>query len=182
MQRARCTAALKWPNWCDWDFRSKIRIARRSSESAASNSISRSMRAPLPTTGIGSGFGATRLQPGARSRLLGSDPETPFSGVDAKLLYDAWESTSEIIPQLNRSVWAATDGDFAAEGAMQRDGFLTVNDYYFARDPMPLTRIDRVQDRNAMRKRGNAANLGLAHASGYDSWSLMIKVNSRFQH
>jgi hypothetical protein len=105
-----------------------------------------------------------------------------FAGVDAKLLYDAWESTSEIIPQLNRSVWAATDGDFAAEGAMQRDGFLTVNDYYFARDPMPLTRIDRVQDRNAMRKRGNAANLGLAHASGYDSWSLMIKVNSRFQH
>ncbi len=65
-----------------------------------------------------------------------------FPGVDAKLLYDAWESTSEIIPQLNRSSWSPTDAAFSAEGCMQRAGFLTVDDYYFDRDPMPLSRID----------------------------------------
>jgi hypothetical protein len=69
-----------------------------------------------------------------------------FPGVDAKLLYEAWESTSEIIPQLNRSVWAPTDGDFSAEGCMQRSGFLTVDDYHFDRDPMVLTRIDNAPD------------------------------------
>ena len=69
-----------------------------------------------------------------------------FPGVDAKRLYDAWESTSEIIPQLNRSVWASTDGDFSAEGCMQRDGFLTVDDYHFDRDPMPLSRIKNGPD------------------------------------
>jgi hypothetical protein len=69
-----------------------------------------------------------------------------FPGVDAKLLYDAWESTSEIIPQLNRSVWAPTDGDFSPEGCMQRSGFLTVDDYHFDRDPMVLTRVDDAPD------------------------------------
>lgn len=69
-----------------------------------------------------------------------------FGGVDAELLYDAWESISEIIPQLDRSVWAPTDGDFSAEGCMQRSGFLTVEDYYFGRDPMVLTRIDNAPD------------------------------------
>jgi len=69
-----------------------------------------------------------------------------FGGIDAKLLYDAWESSSEIIPQLNRSVWAPTDGDFSAEGCMQSQGFLTVDDYYFDREPMVLTRIDNAPD------------------------------------
>jgi len=69
-----------------------------------------------------------------------------FPGVGARLLYDAWESASEIIPQLNRSVWAATDGDFSAEGCMQRSGFLTLDDYHFAREPMVLTRIDNAPD------------------------------------
>ena len=69
-----------------------------------------------------------------------------FPSVDAGLLYDAWESTSEIIPQLNRSCWSPTDAAFAAEGCMQREGFLTVDDYYFDRKPMALTRIDNAPD------------------------------------
>jgi len=73
-----------------------------------------------------------------------------FPTVDARLLYEAWESTSEIIPQLNRSVWAATDGDFSAEGCMQRSGFLTVDDYHFDRYPMVLTRIDNAPDRQCI--------------------------------
>ena len=59
-----------------------------------------------------------------------------FPGVDAKLLYDAWAATSEIIPQVNRACYAPTDGSFAPEGCMQRQGFLTVDDYYFDRKPM----------------------------------------------
>jgi len=69
-----------------------------------------------------------------------------FPGVDAKLLYDAWAATSEIIPQLNRSSWSPTDAAFSAEGCMQRSGFLTVDDYYFDREPMVLTRIDNAPD------------------------------------
>jgi hypothetical protein len=69
-----------------------------------------------------------------------------FPGVDAKLLYGAWEATSEIIPQVNRSVWAATDGDFSAEGCMQRSGFLTLDDYHFDRKPMALGRIKNAPD------------------------------------
>jgi hypothetical protein len=69
-----------------------------------------------------------------------------FPSVDAKLLYDAWESAGEIIPQLNRSSWSPTDAAFSAEGCMQRTGFLTVDDYYFDRNPMPLSRIDNAPD------------------------------------
>ncbi len=69
-----------------------------------------------------------------------------FPGVDARLLYDTWESTSEIIPQLNRSVWSGTDGNFAPEGCMQRQGFLTVDDYHFDRDPMRGSGIHSVTE------------------------------------
>ncbi|MCE2436059.1 MAG: hypothetical protein J4F29_24565, partial [Candidatus Latescibacteria bacterium] len=60
--------------------------------------------------------------------------------------YDTWESTSEIIPQLNRSVWSGTDGNFAPEGCMQRQGFLTVDDYHFDRDPMRGSGIHSVTE------------------------------------
>lgn len=74
-----------------------------------------------------------------------------FPGVDAALLRDTWESVSEIIPQLNRAVWSGTDAGFAAENCMSwlspaSDGFLTLEDYYFARPPMILDRIDNAPD------------------------------------
>lgn len=69
-----------------------------------------------------------------------------FPGVDAGRLRDVWETVSEIVPQLNRSVWASTDADFAPEGCMQRSGFLTLEDYHFARGPMKLDRIDDPPD------------------------------------
>ena len=69
-----------------------------------------------------------------------------FPGIDAKLLYAAWEATSEVIPQLNRSSWSPTDAEFEAEGCMHRGGFLTLDEYYFNRDPMPLERIENAPD------------------------------------
>ena len=53
------------------------------------------------------------------------------------LLFNAWETVSEVVPQLNRSVWAATDGDFAPE-MCQGDSFLSMDNYYFDRKPMVM--------------------------------------------
>jgi hypothetical protein len=63
-----------------------------------------------------------------------------FPTVDADLLFTAWETVSEIVPQLNRSVWAATDGDFAPE-MCQGDSFLSMDNYYFDRKPMKMRKI-----------------------------------------
>jgi hypothetical protein len=60
-----------------------------------------------------------------------------FPSVDADLLFTTWETVSEIVPQLNRSVWAATDGDFAPE-MCQGDSFLSMDNYYFDRKPMVM--------------------------------------------
>jgi hypothetical protein len=60
-----------------------------------------------------------------------------FPTVDANLLFKAWETVSEVVPQLNRAVWAATDGDFAPE-LCQGDSFLGMDNYYFDRKPMKL--------------------------------------------
>ncbi len=74
-----------------------------------------------------------------------------FPTVDAPLLHDTWEAVSEIIPQLNRAVWSGIDAAFAPEGCMSwlspaSDGFLTIDDYYFDRSPMALSRIENGPD------------------------------------
>ena len=69
-----------------------------------------------------------------------------FPGVDAKLLFKAWETVSEVIPQLNRSVWSPTDGSFAAEGCRRTSGFLTLDGYHFERPAMVLNRIENAPD------------------------------------
>jgi len=69
-----------------------------------------------------------------------------FPGVDARLLLEAWESVSEVVPQLNRSVWSPTDGSFAAEGCRRTSGFLTLDGYHFERPAMVLNRIENAPD------------------------------------
>ncbi len=69
-----------------------------------------------------------------------------FPEVDGKLLLKAWESVSEVIPQLNRSVWSPTDGSFAAEGCRRTTGFLTLDGYHFERPAMVLNRIENAPD------------------------------------
>ncbi len=63
-----------------------------------------------------------------------------LSASDGALLFNAWQGVSEIVPQLNRSVWSATDGNFASE-MCQGDNFLDYQNYYFERNPMIRTRI-----------------------------------------
>ncbi len=69
-----------------------------------------------------------------------------FPEVDARQLYDAWAAASEIVPQLNRASWSPTDAAFSAEGCIQREGFLTIQEYYFNRPTMPLRRIPNPPD------------------------------------
>lgn len=69
-----------------------------------------------------------------------------FPGVDARLLFKAWETVSEVIPQINRSVWSPTDGSFGAEGCRQTSGFLTLDGYQFERPAMILNRIENAPD------------------------------------
>lgn len=69
-----------------------------------------------------------------------------FPGIDAMLLLKAWESVSEVVPQLNRAVWSPTDGSFAAEGCRRTSGFLTLDGYYFERPAMILNRIENAPD------------------------------------
>jgi len=57
-----------------------------------------------------------------------------FPGVDAKLLYDAWAATSEIVPQVNSGCFGPNDAHISPEGCIAREGFLTVDDYYFNED------------------------------------------------
>ncbi|VGO23519.1 hypothetical protein [Pontiella sulfatireligans] len=61
-----------------------------------------------------------------------------YPGVDVDLLFNAWETVSEVVPQLNRSVWAPTDGSFAPEMCQEGKAFLSVDSYYLARPPMIL--------------------------------------------
>ena len=72
--------------------------------------------------------------------------EHRLPGIDAKRLLVAWESVSEVIPQLNRSVWSPTDGSFAAEGCRRTTGFLTLDGYQFERPAMVLNRIENAPD------------------------------------
>lgn len=57
--------------------------------------------------------------------------EQRFPGVDGDLLYETWATVSEIVPQVNRANFTGNDANFAPEGCMSLNGFLTVDDYYF---------------------------------------------------
>jgi hypothetical protein len=57
-----------------------------------------------------------------------------FPGVDAGLLYEAWAAVSEVIPLVNALCFKPNDAMVAPEGCIDREGFLTVDDYYFDPD------------------------------------------------
>ncbi len=57
----------------------------------------------------------------------------------AKLLHDTWQTVSEVVPQLNRSVYEGVDAAFASEGCITglatATGFLTIPHYYYGEEP-----------------------------------------------
>ncbi|MDX2432486.1 MAG: hypothetical protein QNK35_16225 [Bacteroides sp.] len=59
-----------------------------------------------------------------------------FPGIDAGLLYQAWAAVSEIVPQVNSATYCPNDAHFSPEGCIAREGFLTVDNFYFSFWPM----------------------------------------------
>jgi hypothetical protein len=64
---------------------------------------------------------------------------------DARQLHDVWQTVSEVVPQLNRAVWAPTDAAFAPEGCVfglaSATGFLTIPMYYYGEGPPVYDRL-----------------------------------------
>lgn len=60
--------------------------------------------------------------------------ENRFPGVNAGELYDAWAASGEIIPQINAALYKPNDAMIAPEGCIAREGFMTVDEYYFDQD------------------------------------------------
>jgi hypothetical protein len=60
--------------------------------------------------------------------------EHRFPGVDARLLYGAWAASSEIVPQVNSACYGPNDAHISPEGCIAREGFLTVDHYFFDPD------------------------------------------------
>ena len=67
-----------------------------------------------------------------------------FPEADAKGLYETWAAASEIVPQINRFFFRVNDFQFAPEGCVSRDGFLTV-DAFFKYPPLQGSGIASVQ-------------------------------------
>ncbi len=90
-----------------------------------------------------------------------------FPSVDVDLLFSAWETVSEVVPQLNRSVWAPTDGSFAPEMCQEGKSFLTVDSYYLARPPMILRADPPAGERHCVSVNDWAAKVAAGKASDF---------------
>ena len=85
-----------------------------------------------------------------------------FPGVDAGLLYEAWASTSKVVPQLNAACYKPNDAMLAPEGCMDSRGFLTVDEYFWDElwyFPMYGSGIQSVQDYGKMVVKGETTDL-----------------------
>jgi hypothetical protein len=69
-----------------------------------------------------------------------------FPHVDSTLLYETWQSSSRIVPQVNRFFFRVNDVMFSPEGCVDKDGFLTVDETFFAHPPLRGSGILSVQE------------------------------------
>lgn len=88
---------------------------------------------------------------------LGYDPTLPrdffearlkerFPAAEVPLLYDTWQAASEIVPQVNQFFFRVNDFQFAPEGCISSDGFLTVDDSFFKYPPLRGSGMLSVQE------------------------------------
>jgi len=71
--------------------------------------------------------------------------ENRFPQAEAALLYDTWAAASQIIPQVNRFFFRVNDFQFSPEGCISNEGFLTVDNSFFAHPPLRGSGILSVQ-------------------------------------
>jgi hypothetical protein len=69
-----------------------------------------------------------------------------FPQTDGRLLYDTFQASSRIIPQVNRFFFRFNDLQFSPEGCIWRGGFLTVDDSFFKYPPLRGSGILSVQE------------------------------------
>lgn len=69
-----------------------------------------------------------------------------FPNADATLLYNTFQASSEIVPQVNRFFFRVNDYQFSPEGCISSDGFLTVDDCFFQYPPLMGSGILSVQE------------------------------------
>jgi len=75
-----------------------------------------------------------------------------FPQADAALLYDAFQASSRIVPQVNRFFFRFNDSQFSPEGCIWRGGFLTVDDSFFSYPPLRGSGILSIQEYAAARR------------------------------
>ena len=68
-----------------------------------------------------------------------------FPEIDAACLYDTWSAASQIVPQVNRFFFRVNDFQFSPEGCISNEGFLTVDNSFFAHPPLIGSGILSVQ-------------------------------------
>jgi len=69
-----------------------------------------------------------------------------FPQADAALLYDTFQASSRIVPQVNRFFFRINDGHLSPEGCISSGGFLTVDDSFFQHPPLQGSEILSVQE------------------------------------
>jgi hypothetical protein len=69
-----------------------------------------------------------------------------FPQADSTLLYDTFQVSSRIVPQVNRFFFRINDFQFSPEGCIWRGGFLTVDDSFFKYPPLRGSEILSVQE------------------------------------
>jgi len=91
-------------------------------------------------------WGLLAYDPGLGKDYWVAALEQRFPGVNGPLLYDAWAAASEVVPQLNSAIFCPNDAHFAPEGCIAREGFLSVDDYYFSFWPAAGSGIHSVEE------------------------------------
>ena len=69
-----------------------------------------------------------------------------FPQVDSTLLYDTFQASSRIVPQVNRFFFRVNDYMISPEGCISNKGFLTVDDSFFMYPPLRGSEILSVQE------------------------------------
>ena len=77
-----------------------------------------------------------RLHPESWTTRWKASLQHRFPGIDAGLLYQAWAAVSEIVPQVKCVTYYPNVAHFSPEGCIAREGFLTVDNFYFSFWPM----------------------------------------------
>jgi hypothetical protein len=96
-----------------------------------------------------------------------------FPQVDPSLLYDTFQASSRIVPQVNRFFFRYNDLQFSPEACVWRGGFLTVDESFFKYPPLRGSGILSVQEYAAAVRAGQPFDgiTPMDVADNLDTWA-----------